>query len=371
MDTGLREAVVFYGKYMTEAGKLVIGLDDAKQKTLISLFSEIPTTFSAKKHRRVNSGAVWYMGVPGVGKTFCAIVIAGVTNTIFGRIQGRSDLTPSEVVGVEIFNPKTGEFEIRKGTIAKVNILLIDEGTRIPPKSQSAFLEANQDRTITIGDTQIELQDFYFPIMTANPIEVGEGTYPMSAANADRFTFVVDIGYLPPDEEQKLVNFNIKAAEIEQLLTAELAIEMRSLIAEKVKIPYAVEKYIRRLVVATRPRVTDKKETSRLLNELGMENNEANVKFVQGRLSGADSPSELVQEYVALGASPRATMSLGPTSKARALFVRGSDTVFPEDVKALAKNIFGHRIFLKSNARRMGITVNDIIEDVLEKVPVP
>jgi MoxR-like ATPase len=181
-----------------------------------------------------------------------------------------------------------------------------------------------------------------------------QGTYEVAAASADRFTFLVPLGYLPPDEEQKLVNFDIKAVRLEQLLTAEQALEMRSLIRENVKLNGKVQKYIRRLVVATRPR------------KHGIVSPDT-AKY----LSDEDSPSELVQEYVQLGASPRATMSFGPTTRARALFARESDTVFPEDVKALAKNIFGHRIILKPTARRANITIDDVIDDVLRKVVVP
>ncbi len=346
MHDDLLEVIEIYRVLREEYDKAIVGLDDVKEKTAIAFLSEIPTTLSAKKSRRVNAGLVWYMGVPGTGKTYGGLVLAKVTNTNFVRIQGRADLTPSDIVGVEIFNPKTGEWEKREGPIVKAQILLLDEGNRIPPKTQSAFLEANQDRTVTIGDTTIELPEFYFVIMTANPVETGEGTYPMSDANADRFTFIINVNYLSPNEEEKLVSFDIKNIDIEPRLKWERIAQLRSSITEHVFLHRSLKKYIRRLVVASRPYNSEIKN------------------FMH-------SPSSLVEEFVELGASPRATMCWGPTSKVRAIIVGKRDVVYPEDIQTLAKNILGHRINLKSNAGKRGVTVENVIDDIIAKVAVP
>ena len=346
MHQDLLEVIDIHRKLRSESDKAIVGLDDVKEKTEIAFWSEIPTTLSNKKNRRVNAGLVWFMGVPGTGKTYFGLVFAKATNTNFVRIQGRADLTPSDIVGVEIFNPKTGDWEKRPGPIVKAEILLLDEGTRIPPKTQSAFLEANQDRTVTLGDTTIELPEFYFVIMTANPVETGEGTYPMSDANVDRFTFLINVGYLPPNEEQKLVSFDIKAVDIKPCVKWERVVELRSAISEHVLLHPKLDKYIRRLVVASRPYNPDIK-------------------------NNIHSPSELVEQYVQLGASPRATMCWGPTSQVRALIVGNRDRVYPEDIQSLSQNVLGHRINLKPNARNKGITVNDVIDDIISKVPVP
>lgn len=346
MHEDLLEVVDVHNKLKGQADKAIVGLDDVKEKTEIAFWSEIPTTLAVKKSRRVNAGLVWFMGVPGTGKTYFGLVFAKITNTNFVRIQGRADLTPSDIVGVEIFNPKSGDWEKRPGPIVKAEILLLDEGTRIPPKTQSAFLEANQDRTVTLGDTTIELPEFYFVIMTANPVETGEGTYPMSDANVDRFTFIINVGYLPPNEEQKLVSFDIKSVDIEPCVKWERVVELRSSISKQVSLHPKLEKYIRRLVIASRPHNPEIKN------------------FLH-------SPSELVEEFVQLGASPRAVMCWGPTSKVRALLAGLRDKVYPEDVQALAENVLGHRINLKQNARNHGIGVNDVIADIIQKVPVP
>ena len=342
----LQEAVALYQALKAEADKGVVGLDAVKEKTFIAFMSEIPTTLSAKKDRRVNAGLVWYRGVPGVGKTYMALVLAKTTESEFARVQGRADLTPGDIVGVEIFNPKTGEWEKRPGPVVRANILLLDEGNRISPKSQSAFLEVNQDRTVTLGDYTFELPEFYFAVMTTNPVETGEGTFPLSAANADRFTFLIDVGYLSPDEERKLVDFDIKAVDILPLVKPERIIELRSAIATRVALHPSLKKYIRRLVRATRPYNPD-------------------IHWYER------SPSPLVEEFVELGASPRATIAWGPTSRVRALFVRGDDKVLPEDIQALAKNILSHRINLKSRARKAGVTVEGVINEIVERVPIP
>ncbi len=346
LNPDLQQAMALYRALKAEADKGVVGLDAVKEKTLIAFMSEIPTTLGAAPERRVNAGLVWYQGVPGVGKTYMALVLAKTTDSTFARIQGRADLTPGDIVGVEIFNPKTSEWEKRPGPMVRANILLLDEGNRIAPKSQSAFLEVNQDRTVTLGDYTFHLPEFYFAVMTTNPVETGEGTFPLSAANADRFTFLIDVGYLSPEEERKLVDFDIKAVDIKPLVKPERIIELRSAIAKGITLHPLLKKYIRRLVRATRAYNADIHWDER-------------------------SPSSLVEEYVELGASPRATIAWGPTSRVRALFVRGDDMVLPEDIQALAGNILAHRINLKARARKSGVTLEAVINDIVERVPIP
>lgn len=350
MHEDLRSVIDLHKLIRKELDKGIVGLDDVKTKTEIAFWSEIPTTLSAKKNKRVNAGLVWFMGVPGVGKTYFGLVLAKITNTKFGRIQGRADLSPSEILGSEIFNVKTGELEPRPGPIVKAGILLIDEINRIPEKSQSGFLEANQDRTVTLGDTTFELPEFYFAIATANPVEVGAGTYNLSAANADRFAIRIDVGYLTPNEEQDLVSFNIKEVDIQQLVEWEKVVAWRSNIAKHVKISRYLEKYIRRLVRASRSLQSQKGQ------KLG---------------DAQKSPSVLVEEFMVLGASPRATMCWGPAAKVMALIIGERDEVYPEDIQALARNILVHRLYLKNTAGSRGVTVNDVIEDIINSVPIP
>ena len=176
----------------------------------IVLLSEIPTTYDKKEQRQVNSGNLLLRGVPGVGKTFFGVILAAISDAKFARIQGRADLQPTEVVGFQMINPATGELTTEMGPLAEAEVILLDEINRIPLKSQSAFLEGLQDRTVTVGKKTYELPAFNFAIATMNPVELGQGTFPLSEAATDRFAIMVNIGYLPPEEERKLVNFDFK-----------------------------------------------------------------------------------------------------------------------------------------------------------------
>lgn len=346
MESELKEAIELFKSLIKEADKGIVGLDEVKKMSGIAFFSEIPTTLSTEKNRRVNAGLVWLIGVPGTGKTYFGLVFAAATNTIFGRVQGRADLVPADILGAEIYNPRSGNFETHPGPIVGANVFLIDELNRTPPKSQSAFLEALQDRTVTIGDTVYQLPEFNFALATTNPVETGEGTYPISAAAADRFTFQVNVGYLPPDEEQKLTDFDFKNIVIQQIVEPQKVIAQRSVISEKVFIHRVLKKYIRRLVVASRPQNP----------KIGCHDK---------------SPSSLVEDFVELGASPRATICWGPTAKVRALLIGERQEVYPEDIQALAKHILGHRIHLKPSARSKGVAVDDVVKEIIEKVPIP
>src|SRR5437016_10600417 len=212
--------------------------------------SEIPTTYDKKEQRQVNAGNLLLRGVPGVGKTFFGVILAAISNAKFARIQGRADLQPTEVVGFQMINPATGELVTEFGPLASAEVILLDEINRIPLKSQSAFLEGLQDRTITIGKTTYELPAFSFAIATMNPVELGQGTFPLSEAATDRFAIMVNIGYLAPEEEQKLVNFDFEQVRLSRLMSKERIIELRARISEQVYLHERLGKYIQRLVAA-------------------------------------------------------------------------------------------------------------------------
>ena len=189
--------------------------------------SEIPTTYDKDEQRQVNAGNLLLRGVPGIGKTFFGVIIAAISDAKFARIQGRADLQPTEVVGFQMINPATGAFITEFGPLASAEVILLDEINRIPLKSQSAFLEGLQDRKITVGKTTYDLPTFSFAIATMNPVELGQGTFPLSEAATDRFAIMVNIGYLPPDEEQKLVNFDFKQVQLNSLMSKERIVHLR------------------------------------------------------------------------------------------------------------------------------------------------
>src|SRR5258708_13746747 len=196
--------------------------------------SEIPTSYDKKENRQVNAGNLLLRGVPGVGKTFFGVILAAISNAKFARIQGRADLQPTEVVGLQMIKPASGEMMTEFGPMVEAEVILLDEINRIPLKSQSAFLEALQDRTVTVGKSTYELPAFSFAIATMNPVELGQGTFPLSEAATDRFAIMVNIGYLPPEEEAKLVHCDFKTVRLNPLMTKARISELRSAIKEPV-----------------------------------------------------------------------------------------------------------------------------------------
>src|SRR5438093_9649800 len=215
----LEEAVEFHDSIIAEGGKALIGYDTAKALANVVLLSEIPTTYDKNEQRQVNAGNLLLRGVPGVGKTFFGVILAAISNAKFARIQGRADLQPTEVVGFQMINPSTGELVTEFGPLASAEVILLDEINRIPLKSQSAFLEGLQDRTITVGKNTYELPAFSFAIATMNPVELGQGTFPLSAAATDRFAIMVNIAYLPPKDEQTLVSFDSKQMTLNPMIS--------------------------------------------------------------------------------------------------------------------------------------------------------
>src|SRR5262245_41632869 len=286
MHPELQEAIDLHEAIVAEAGNALVGYETEKALANVVLLSEIPTTYDKDQQRQVNAGNLLLRGVPGVGKTFFGVILAAISNARFARLQGRADLQPTEIVGFQMINPATGELVTEFGPLASAEVILLDEINRIPLKSQSAFLEGLQDRTVTVGKTTYELQPFSFAIATMNPVELGQGTFPLSEAATDRFAILVNIAYLPPAEEQKLIGFDFKQVRLQPLVQKERVIQLRGSITREVFLHDALAKYIRRLVGATRPYSAENEWFHR-------------------------SPSELVETCVDLGASPRATICWG------------------------------------------------------------
>ena len=346
MHADLQEAVDFHDAIIAEGGKALVGYEREKALANMVLLGEIPTTYDREEQRQVNAGNLLLRGVPGVGKTFFGVILAAISGARFARLQGRADLQPTEVVGFQMINPATGEFMTEFGPLASAEVILLDEINRIPLKSQSAFLEGLQDRSITVGKETYKLPAFSFAIATMNPIELGQGTFPLSEAATDRFAIIVNIGYLPPEEEQKLVAFDFKKVHLDGLMPKARVLELRARIGEQVFLHEALGKYIRRLVAATRPYSPE-------------------TEWRQ------HSPSPLVEQFVDLGGSPRATICWGRLVKVWALLSGRRAEVYPEDVQALAPYVLGHRIWLAPHASSHGVRVDDVIEDIIDRVPIP
>ena len=346
MTPELAEAIDFHKAIIAEGGKALVGYDTAKALANVVLLSEIPTTYDKSEQRQVNAGNLLLRGVPGVGKTFFGVILAAISDAKFARIQGRADLQPTEVVGFQMINPSTGELVTEFGPMASAEVILLDEINRIPLKSQSAFLEALQDRTITVGKVTYELPAFSFAIATMNPVELGQGTFPLSEAATDRFAIMINIGYLPPHEEERLANFDFKRVKLNALMSKERIIHLRSAISEQVYLHEMLGRYIQRLVAATRPYNPDTDWHQR-------------------------SPSALVEKGVDLGASPRAIICWGRLAKVWALLQHGRTEVYPEDIQELAPYVLTHRIWLGPHAASHGLTSEAVVQDVIDRVPIP
>ncbi|MES1256424.1 MAG: MoxR family ATPase [Acidobacteriota bacterium] len=346
MHPDLEEAIGFHEAIIAEGGKALVGYETAKALANVVLLSEIPTTYDKREQRQVNAGNLLLRGVPGVGKTFFGVILAAISDAKFARLQGRADLQPTEVVGFQMINPATGALVTEFGPLASAEVILLDEINRIPPKSQSAFLEGLQDRTVTVGKTTYELPAFSFAIATMNPVELGQGTFPLSEAAADRFALMVNIGYLAPAEEAKLVHFDFKRVRLNVLMTKERIIQLRSVISEQVFLHDRLGAYIQRLVAATRPYSPDTDWHEH-------------------------SPSALVDQGVDLGASPRAIIAWGRLAKVWALLIRRRTVVYPEDIQDLAPYVLGHRLWLGPHAASHGLTTETVIKDVVARVGIP
>ncbi len=277
----------------------------------------------------LTGGHILLEDVPGVGKTMMVRSIAQSVGAKFNRIQFTPDLLPSDLTGVSIYNQKSMEFEFRAGPLMG-NIVLADEINRTSPKTQSALLEAMEEQSITVDGFTHKLPEPFFVMATQNPIEY-EGTYPLPEAQLDRFLLKIKMGYPTASEELQVLSRNEKVQPIHEL-TAVLNLDDLLKLQEQVKsvfVEESVKQYIIDLVIRTR------------------------------KHSG-----------IHLGVSPRGSLALMKTAQAYALLLN-RDYVVPDDIKYLANSVLCHRIILKPEARFDGYTPEKIVEEILERTPVP
>jgi MoxR-like ATPase len=277
----------------------------------------------------VSEGHLILEDFPGVGKTMLAKALARSLDVSFSRMQFTPDLLPSDVTGVNVFNQRSNEFEFKPGPVF-ANLLLVDEINRASPKTQAALLECMQEQQVTVDGVSYELARPFMVMATQNPIEY-EGTYPLPEAQLDRFTMRIAIGYPPLSEEAKMLTEQTADPPLEALEPVASAADAVSL-ADEAKAIY-VEESLNRYVVA-------------LL-----------------RTTRGDS-------RLYLGASPRAGIALLRVGKARAL-AAGRTFLEPDDLKAVAVAVLAHRLILAPEARSSGLTGEQIVQETLEKTPVP
>jgi MoxR-like ATPase len=305
----------------SEIAKVLVGQHNLIEGLLIGLFTK---------------GHILIEGVPGLAKTSAVKALADTVRASFKRIQFTPDLLPADLIGTEVYRPKTGDFVIKKGPLFN-HIILADEINRAPSKVQSALLEAMQEHQVTIGEQTYTLKDPFLVLATQNPIEQ-EGTYPLPEAQVDRFMLKLLIDYPDKAEEKQImqrVGFD-SPARVEPVLAPEQINSIQAVI-NAIYMDDKLRDYIVDLVFATR----------------------------RPAAYGVD-----VADYIQYGASPRATIFLSQAARAYA-FVHGRAYVTPQDVKTIAMPVMRHRIIPTYEAEAEDITADQIIERIFESVPVP
>ena len=308
-----------------ELSKVIVGQEEVIRELLISLFA---------------GGHCLITGAPGLAKTLMVRSIAQIFHLKFQRIQFTPDLMPADITGTEILEETGGgrrQMVFVKGPIF-ANVVLADEINRTPPKTQAALLEAMQEHQVTAAGVRYPLEEPFFVLATQNPIEM-EGTYPLPEAQLDRFMFNVVIDYLPEDDEVSVVTktTSTESGVIEPLFTGEDVRRFHQVV-RKVPVAEDVVRYAVQLAAASRP--------------------------------GREGSPEFVNQWVSWGAGLRAAQYLVLGGKARAL-LGGTSHVTVNDVQALVPSTFRHRILVGYRAEAEGVTVETLIERLLETVPTP
>ncbi len=305
-----------------EISKIVIGQEDMVDALLIGLLT---------------NGHILLEGVPGLAKTTTVKTLADVVDLKFKRVQFTPDLLPSDIIGAQIYDMKTGEFKIKKGPIF-TNLLLADEINRAPAKVQSALLEVMQERQVTIADDTFIVEAPFLVLATQNPIEQ-EGAYSLPEAQLDRFMFKIVLGYNTKQEEYEIAKkvTSNEILELNKIINKDILRELKKEVSN-IHIDKELEEYIVDIICATR------------------EPENYNL--------------EEIKDYIQFGASPRATIDMFKAVKAMA-FIRGNNYVSPIDIALVAKNILRHRIILSYEAEAMDIKVDDLIQKILETIEIP
>ncbi len=274
-------------------------------------------------------------GVPGTGKTLLSLALAKLLGCRFRRIQFTPDLMPSDLIGANIFNQKSQEFVFRTGPVF-TDILLADEVNRTPPRTQSALLEAMQEKAVTIDGERHEVSNVFTVFATQNPVEL-EGTYPLPEAQRDRFLFKINIDFPEAEDEARMLEeyaagrrlHDDIVASLEPVISAEDLLRARTNVASEVRVEPHIIRYIQELVGRTRR-----------------------------------------DEAVQIGAGPRASLALLEGSRAAAA-LSGRDFITPDDVKSLLTPVLAHRITLTPEAEMEGLALEDLLKRIYEAVEVP
>ena len=314
-----------YSRMREEISKVIIGQDQVIDELLVAMFCR---------------GHCLLVGVPGLAKTLMVSTISQILQLSFRRIQFTPDLMPSDITGTDVLqdDPETGNrtFQFMQGPLF-TNMLLADEINRTPPKTQAALLEAMQERHVTVGTNTYRLPQPFFVLATQNPIEQ-EGTYPLPEAQLDRFMFNVVVNYPSPAEELRILKQTTGGyeADLQTALTGKQILALQEVV-RKVPVAEHVFIYARDLVRATRPKETD--------------------------------AADFIKEYISWGAGPRAGQYLILGAKAMAI-LQGRFHVTTDDIRSVVLPVMRHRLVTTFHADSESVTTDDVVQMLLERVPV-
>ncbi|MGY8813881.1 MAG: AAA family ATPase [Gammaproteobacteria bacterium] len=318
-----------------EIGKVIIGQQLMIRRLLTGLFAAIPYSIT-DGIVKTGCGHVLLEGVPGVAKTLTATTLAKTISADFQRIQLTPDMLPGDIIGTRIYEMNTASFRIDKGPVF-TNVLLADEINRATSKTQSALLEAMQERQVTLADTTFELADPFWVLATQNPVEQ-EGVYTLPEAQLDRFSMMLRVDYPGANEEIEMLHHRFEKLDLAKRLTTDQVTDIRNMIYEDIHVDDKILEYIVRLGRATRAPET--------------------VGLTQ------------IKEMVLLGMSPRSYQHVLALSRVNA-FLNGRDHILPGDVKEIFPDAARHRISRTVRAEVEGIESDNIINSIINNVAIP
>jgi len=318
-----------------EIGKVIVGQHTLVRRMLTALFAAIPFAVS-RGRARSGCGHLLLEGVPGVAKTLTATTLAQAISAKFQRVQLTPDLLPADILGTRIYDAKSASFRIEQGPIF-TNILLADEINRATPKTQSALLEAMQERQVTLADTTFPLDDPFWVLATQNPVEQ-EGVYTLPEAQLDRFSMMLRVGYPEEGEEVQMLRTRLSSTTIERRVSPTDVNVLREFIYTTVYVDDKILDYIVRLGRATR--------------------------------APANAGRPDLKEMLLLGISPRSYQHLLALCRVNA-FLSGRTYVLPGDVKEIFCDATRHRIARTVRAQAEGVDADAILSDLLSAVPIP
>ena len=322
LNMQVKQEAIFLQDLLAEINKVMVGQEALVERTLIALLAD---------------GHLLLEGVPGLAKTLLINTVSQAIRAQFSRIQFTPDLLPADLVGTQIYNPRTTEFSVHQGPIF-ANLILADEINRAPAKVQSALLEAMQERQVTIGDTTYRMEELFLVMATQNPIEQ-EGTYPLPEAQVDRFMLKVKVDY-PSRAEERLIVDRMTGANlpvIHPIISPEDLLNAREMV-KQIYVDDKIKEYILDLVLTTRE-------------------------------PGQNGLSDL-NALISYGASPRASINLVIAARAHA-FIKGRGFVTPEDIKQIAPDVLRHRIITSYEAEAENISSDHIVQRILDHTDVP